>query len=263
MIRRTIFSVAGLALLSLFFFGRNAVSYVHTSAGMVRDSVKSAVPLSFELDRARKLVKDLVPDIRRNMHVIAQEEVEVERLTAQIAASEARLDKDRGELVKLKNDAAGKLASYEYGGRSYTLTQVKADLANRFERFKVADATLASLKDIQTARKKSLDAARQKLEGMLATKRQLEVEVENLDARLKMIEVAQTTSNYNFDDSQLGRAKELVTDLRTRLSVAERMLTVEGDLHDEIPVSASPSDDIIDQVTDYLAPAGAAQVAEK
>ena len=99
---------------------------------------------------------------------------------------------------------------------------------------------------------------------MLAAKRQLEVEVENLDARLKMIEVAQTTSNYNFDDSQLGRAKELVSDLRTRLSVSERMLTVEGDLHDEIPVSGAPaSENIVDQVTEYLAPAGSSQVADK
>ncbi len=263
MIRRTIFSVAGLALLGLLVFGRSAASYVHTSAGMVQEAVKSSVPVSFELDRARKMVKDLVPDIRRNMHVIAQEEVEVERISAQIAASETKLDKDRNELVKLKNDASTKQVSYEYGGRSYSLSQVKADLANRFERYKTAEATLASLKDIQAARRKSLEAARQKLEGMLATKRQLEVEVENLDARLKMIEVAQTTSNYNFDDSQLGRAKELVSDLRTRLNVAERMLTVEGDLHDEIPVSAAANDDIIDQVTDYLAPAGSAQVAEK
>ena len=52
---------------------------------------------------------------------------------------------------------------------------------------------------------------------MLAAKRQLEVDIENLEARKKMVEVAQTTSNYQFDDSQLGQVKELVTDLRTRL----------------------------------------------
>ena len=173
----------------------------------------------------------------------------------QIAASRSQARQRSGELVKLKNDAACNQVSYEYGGRSYTLSQVKADLANRFERFKTNDATLASLNDIQQARQKSLDAARQKLEGMLAAKRQLEVDVENLDARLKMVEVAQTTSNYSFDDSQLGRAKELMTDLRTRLNVAERMLSVEGDLHDEIPVSARASENIVDQVTEYLSPA--------
>ena len=141
-------------------------------------------------------MRDLLPDIRKNMHVIAQEEVEVERLEKQIAASENKLDKDRAGLVRLKNDASNQLASYEYGGRSYTLTQVKEDLANRFERFKTNEATLASLKDIQHARQKSLEAARQKLEGMLAAKRQLEVDVENLEARLKMVEVG-------ADDQQL------------------------------------------------------------
>jgi hypothetical protein len=96
---------------------------------------------------------------------------------------------------------------------------------------------------------------------MLAAKRKLEVDVENLEARLKMVEVAQTTSNYNFDDSQLGRAKELIGDLRTRLNVAEKMVNVEGEFHDEIPLSSPTNEDIVEQVTEYFTP-GNATVAE-
>ncbi|HTU25582.1 MAG TPA: hypothetical protein VMF30_09305 [Pirellulales bacterium] len=258
MIRKVVFSVVGATLLAGWLFGRDAASYFGTSVGKVTSSVKNAVPMSFEIDRARKMVKDLVPDIRRNMHVIAQEEVEVERLEKQISQADSSLDHDRSELMRLKDDAASGRDAFSYGGRNYTLVQVQADLANRFERYKTHDATRASLKDILAARKKSLDAARQKLEGMLATRRQLEVDVENLEARLKMVEVAETTSNYHFDDSQLGRAKELISDLRTRLNVSERMLSVEGDLHDEIPVTAPVSENIVDQVTEYFAP-----VAEK
>jgi len=129
---------------------------------------------------------------------------------------------------------------------------VKVDLANRFERFKTADATLTSLQEIHKARQKSLDASRQKLEGMLAAKRQLEVDIENLEARKKMVEVAQTTSNYQFDDSQLGQVKELVIDLRTRLQVAEKMVTAESSLHDEIPLDVPTPANIVDQVTDYF-----------
>ena len=222
-----------------WLFGRDAASYIGTSAGLVTSSVKNSVPLSFEIDRARKMVKDLVPDIRRNMHVIAQEEVEVERLEKQIAQADTSLDHDRGELVRLKDDVAAGRPSLRIS-RPHLLAacRCKTDLANRFERYKTHDATRASLKDILAARRKSLDAARQKLEGMLAARRQLEVDVENLEARLKMVEVAQTTSDCHFDDSQLGRAKELIGDLRARLNVAERMLTVESDLHDEIPLAA-------------------------
>ena len=252
MIKRIIFSTVGLGLLGTFFFGRSAASYVSTCWARVTDSVEQSVPVEFQIDRARKMVKDLVPDIQRNMHVIAKEEVEVDQLEQQIAVSEQKLAKDRAELMRLKADASSSQDHFTYAGRTYTLAQVKSDLANRFERFKTSDATLVSLREMHSARQKSLDAARQKLEGMLAAKRQLEVDVENLEARNKMVEVAQTTSNYQFDDSQLGRVKELVTDLRTRLQVAEKMVNAESSLRDEIPLDQTTPANIVDQVGQYF-----------
>ena len=44
MIKKTLVTAAGLALLSVLFFGRDAASYVLTSFGWVKDSVKSQVP---------------------------------------------------------------------------------------------------------------------------------------------------------------------------------------------------------------------------
>ena len=84
---------------------------------------------------------------------------------------------------------------------------MQTDLANRFERYKTSEATLASLKEIRDARQKSLAAARQKLEGMLAAKRQLQVEVENLEARMQMVAAAKTTSNYQFDEAGWGASR--------------------------------------------------------
>jgi chromosome segregation ATPase len=254
MIKRIVFSTVGLGLLGMFLFGRTAASYVSTSWARLTDSVEQSVPVEFQIDRARKMVKDLVPDLQRNMHVIAKEEVEVDQLEHQIAASEQKLAKDRAELMRLKADASSAQDHFTYAGRSYTLAQVKTDLANRFERFKTADATLASLREMHSARQKSLDAARQELEGMLAAKRQLEVDVENLEARSKMVEVAQTTSNYQFDDSQLGRVKELITDLRTRLQVSEKMVSAESSLRDGIPLDQTTPANIVDQVGQYFSP---------
>lgn len=252
MIRKTLFVVGGLGALSVVFFGRDAFSYIWTSVARVKDSVRSSVPLEFEIDRARKLVHNLEPDIRRNMHVIAKEEVEVERLENQIADMDTKIDQQRNDLVRLRGDLAQDKNSYHYAGRHYSTTQVKVDLANRFERFKTNQATLESLRDIHAARERSLAAARQKLEGMLAAKQQLTVDVENLEARLKMIEVAQTTSDYNFDDSQLARAKDLMTDIRTRLSVAEKLVNSDHQFQGEIQLEGPAPDDILDQVTEYL-----------
>lgn len=251
-LHKLIVTGAAVALVGGFFFGRDAFSYVSTAAGWMKDSVRNAVPVEFEIERARKMVKDLVPDIRRNMHVIAQEEVEVERAEKQISDLESKLAKDREDMLRLKADLATQQVSYEYGNRKYTSAEVKTDLAHRFERYKTHEATLASLRDIRAARSRSLDAARQKLDGMLVAKRQLEVDVENLEARLKMVEVAQTTNNYHIDDSQLGRARELISDVRTRLNVAERMVNVEDKLQGEIPLDAPTPSNIVEQITEYF-----------
>ena len=264
MIKKVILATAGVCLVGLVLLGRDAVSYFRTSAGWVKDSVRNSVPLDFEIDRARRMVKELVPDIRKNMHVIAKEEVEVQNLKKQIVQMETRLGKDRGELVRLKTDLGSGNNVFQYAGRSYNVSQVKVDMANRFERYKTNDATLASLREIQNARERSLAAAREKLEGMLAAKRQLEVDVESLEARLKMVEVAQTSSEFNLDDSRLSRVKELIADLRTRLDVAERLTTAEGAFRDQIPLSeddAAPAN-IVDEVTEYLRLDPAQQVAE-
>ena len=252
MIKRVLFATVGLTLLGVFFFGRSAASYVGTAVGRIKDSIKDSVPVGFELDRARKMVKDLVPDIQRNMHMIAQEEVEVDRLDHQIADCRQKLDKDKADLLRLKGDAVSATRGVTCGARVYTGGQGKGGLSKRFERFKTADSTLKSLAGIHDARQKGLEAARQKLEAMLAAKRQLEVDIENLEARKKMVEVAQTTSNVQFDDSQLGQVKELVSDLRTRLQVAEKMVSAETSLHDEIPLDTPTPANIVDQVTDYF-----------
>ncbi len=252
MFRRILLVSLGVAALGFFVFGRHLKSYVSTASGWVSDSVKQAVPIEFEIDRAHGMVKDIMPEIRKNMQIIAKEEVEVERLGQEISQLEKKQDKDRTELMSLKTEAASGKDRFKFAGRTYTVDQVKCDLANRFERFKTSDATLGSLHAMQDAREKSLSAAREKLEGMLAQKRQLEVVVENLQARLKMVEVAQTTSNYSFDDSQLGHVKELVNDLQTRLAVEEKMLHAEGSLNAEIPVAQPSNENIVDQVTEYF-----------
>jgi len=258
MIRKTILVGLGAVLVLGLLFGGAAVSYVRTSAGYVRQAVHESVPIEFQIQRARGMIGDLIPEIRKNMHVIAKEEVEIERLEEQIADARARLGKEKEELLRLRADLGEGRSVYTYAGLTYTSAEVKEDLARRFERYKTNDATLASLEQIHSARLKSLEAARRKLEGMMAARRQLQVEVENLEARVQMLAAAQATSDFQFDESKLGKVKELIADLQTRLDVAERLLSAETDFHDEIPLDEPTPENVVDEVTEYfhLQPAG-------
>jgi hypothetical protein len=89
---------------------------------------------------------------------------------------------------------------------------------------------------------------------MLAQKRQLQVEVENLEARNQMVAAAQTTSHYQFDDSQLGRVKELVQNVKTRLQVSEKLVNAETEFQGEIPLDKASPQNIVEQVGDYFGP---------
>jgi hypothetical protein len=259
MIKKALFAVVALGLTTVVLFGRDAASYVGTTYHRLTSSVKESVPIEFQIDRARGMVRDLAPEIRRSMHVIAKEEVALEQLNAQIQGSEQKADKDKSEILRLQSDLGQNKGVYQYASRTYTSEQVKQDLARRFSRFKVTDETLANLKGMRDARERNLDAAQQKLAAMINARRKLEVDVQNLEAKSKLVEVAQASSDYVFDDSQLARAKELITDIRTQLDVAAKLANADVNIEVEIPLDETSPSDITDQVAEYFSLGGHAK----
>jgi len=78
------------------------------------------------------------------------------------------------------------------------------------------------------------------------------VDIQNLEAKHKLVEVAQASSDFVFDDSQLARAKELITDIRTRLDVAAKLANADVNVKTEIRIDDPASSDITDQVAAYF-----------
>jgi chromosome segregation ATPase len=252
MIKKGLLIAAGLVLASGLLFGRNALSYLSTAYHKVTTSVEDSVPVEFQIDRAREMVRKLDPEIRHAMHVIAKEEVALEQLEQQVKAAETQAEKDKSQIVRLQADLSQNKSIYRYASRTYTASEVKDDLSRRFNRYKVADDTLASMKQMCDARVKNLDAAHQKLAAMASARRKLEVDIQNLEAKRKLVEVAQASSEYVFDDSQLARAKELINDIRTRLDVAARLANADVNVPAEIPLDETTPADITDQVAEYF-----------
>ncbi len=252
MIKKFLFAGVGLALAVGILFGRSAGSYVKTAYRHMTHSVSDSVPVEFQIERAKQMVVDLEPEIRNSMHVIAKEEVALEQLNKQVDGAEAQAAKDKGDIMRLQTDLGQNKGVYRYASRTYTVGEVKDDLARRFSRFKVADDTLASMKQMRDAREKNLDAARQKLAAMINARRKLDIDIQNLEAKRKLVEVAQASSDYVFDDSQLARAKELITDIRTKLDVQAKLANADVNVQAEIPLDDSTPSDITDQVAQYF-----------
>ena len=250
-------------LIGGLLLGRPLLSYVGTAFSEVKTDAKDLVPVEWELKRARNMIGKLDPVIRDNRTKIVREEIDVAKLDRQINQNEELLTKNRDEILRLRDDLDSSETHYVYAGRQYTESQVRADLANRFKHYQTLEATTGKLKKIVDIRRNKLTAARVKVEEMLSAKRQLEVDVENLDARLEMIRVAEASSEFSFDNNKLAQTREVVEDITTRLDVTERMLNTKIELYDRIPLEGDHESlgTITDDVTAYFYGAPSRDVA--
>lgn len=237
--------------------GTSSVSYVKTGYHSIRDTIKEQIPIEVEIKRARDMISDLKPEIADNLKVIAREEVEVAKLQREVASKQTSLTKSKQAILKLKDDVQSGVKYVSYGGKQFDMDEVRKDLNDRFKHYQTQEATASKLEKVLAARELNLQAARRKLDEMLAAKRQLEVEVENLQARHTMVQVAETSSQFSMNDSRLSNVRQTLDEIATRIDVAEKLVdcceTTMG-----IPVSEddAPSD-LVDQITDYFSKGGA------
>lgn len=268
MLKKLIIGSAAAAMVGGLIFGGELFSYVRAGAHSVRKAVKAEVPVEFEIARARSMVDQLIPDIRRCMHVIAEQQVEVEHLGQQIARRESEIGKQKEAMLALRNDLGTGRSTFIYASHSYSSNDVKRDLATRFERFKAAEEILAADQKILVARQQNLIANQDKLQGMMQAKKDLEVKLEQLQARVETIRAAETVSTLAIDDSNLSQARQLIDQLNRQLDVHQKVLDAEGQFTGLIPVEKSEDlaapKDIEQQIDAYFqaAPADAGAVVK-
>lgn len=252
MCKKIVLTVLGIGVTAGIFLGEDAFSYLSTACNRATDGVQESIPVSFQIDRARQLVKELDPEVRRSMQVIAREEIALERVKEQIDKASKQADESKTNIIRLQSDLQSSNRHFTYVGHTFSRQEVTEDLSRRFERHKVHDETLSHLTKMRDAREKNLDAARQKLTAMIAAKNQLEADIVNLEAKQKLVTVAQASSDLMLDDSQLARAKGLVADIRSRLDVAARLANTDTEYPMEIQLDPAASDDVTEQVAAYF-----------
>ena len=240
-------------LLAGLLSGAGAWSYLRTAGKQVLESAKKHVPIEFEIARARDMVQDLVPAIRSHLEVIATEEAELQQLAQRTANEQRSLNVAKQGILERQRDLQQPRDQFVFAGRNFSRDQVARDLTTRFERFKSAEARLKSLADLQEARENTIRAARNKLDSMVAAKRQLEVELEQLQAQLHTQQARQMDGKLVIDDSKIGDVQKLIRSLRVRMDVADRVFNQEQSHLGEIPLDTPPCRDIGREVADYFA----------
>jgi chromosome segregation ATPase len=235
-------------------FGTSAPSYVRTAAHKVRTSAKGAVPVQFDIDRAREEIAGLEPAIKDGIAQVAQARVEIQGLEREIAATRANLDREKTAMQALRTSLD--TGDYRLAGPvRYTEDEVKLDLKRRLDSYKTGKSTLENREGTLKAKVKTLAAAERQLKQMAEARRTLATKVEEIEARLRMIETTRSDRDFHFDDSALARAKESISDLEKRLDVLTEQAEMEGRYSDTgVPVGIEPGRDVVKELDAEFGP---------
>lgn len=250
-------ATAGLALILLF--GRDVASYITTSADQVSSTIRDQIPVEFEIERARNMINEFKPQIRKSMVTIAREEIEIENLNEEIANLASELEQDRSQLVSLQRELESGQRELKIGETLYTSSEITSLAEKRFEHFQTQDKTLKNLQRTRDVRVAGLKAAQLKVDEMVAAKEQLAAEVAGLEARQRMNEVTRANNQSDLDpaidDSHLARTRELIKDIETRVRVAERLTATELHFMEEVVpvVETKNAQNIAAKIANYFA----------
>lgn len=243
--------VAGVVLIGGIIFGSELSSYIRTSTGTVRESVREAVPIEFELKRARDLINDILPEIHANVRLIAEDEVEIAALEKDLARSSEQLAADRRLLSQMRARLEVKSASYEFGSRTYSRKQLTQQASAKLARLKDAEMIHASKQRLLETRQKSLQASMQMLDRARDRKAELEQKVESLAAQHRLVKASAIGSRFQVDDSKLSKADQLLSEIQKRVDVSERVLA--HDFNAEITIEdVLNEDELLAEIDDHL-----------
>lgn len=251
-------SIVTLALIAVIVagvvFGKDMVSYLRSSTTSMQRAVKDAIPVEFELQRARDLLEEIIPEMQANIKLIAQEEVEVAALNSDIAQSEKRLDKQEQRVSQLRRKYDTFNAAYASDTTPVDRENLTRQLSQHFDRFKEAQAVLKSKHRLLASRQQSLSAAVQLLERTRTEKTLLAGKIEMLQSQHRLVQAASVGSRIQIDGTKLAQTEKLIGQIKKRLDVAERILAHESRFVDNIAQDEISEEDLLRQVDKYFSP---------
>lgn len=252
-IKRIALGVAVVALAGGVIIGTGLGSYVRSSSKVFKSALKDAVPIEFEIQRARDSLEGLVPAAQEALRDVAREEVEVASLDKEIIRERDLVAIETTRVQKLRSTLNVQLAAYEIGGREYRRGELVEELARRFDGLRTAEMLLKGKEDLLRNRRRALDAAVQKLDKTRFSRLELASQIEALEAQHRLIQAQSSGSKFKLDDSKLSQTENIIAELKKRLEVAQRVLAREAQFVEAIQVDGTNNEqNVVESVDSYF-----------
>jgi uncharacterized protein (DUF3084 family) len=219
--------VAGLFVLNHTKLGDWAKYACHQ--GMAK--IKSQVPPEVVVERLKYELTQLEPEINQNKDRLARDIVEVKHLKADIDTAEVNLQRKYNDIMEAKkavDEPTTKTVSYN--GKSLTPKKAKDVVLRDYEAYKSAKNAVEMKRKLVAAKEAAIDEATRQLANWQATRDELKAEIEQLEAEIHTLQIAEARHDINIDNTRLTRLRDSIKELRKENEVRSQRLLLEGEV---------------------------------
>jgi predicted nucleic acid-binding Zn-ribbon protein len=256
LIKWSIITVIAVGVAGYAVLGDHFGSYVGTVGSSVRDSVRGNIPIEFEIKRAEKLIRAIDPEVNQCKRELAQAEVELEHLIENVERLRKTVDRQSRKLKagqKMLGDVQTSSFETEWG-HSFSRRRVELELGRTFEAFKNNKSMLKSKQALIERQTMAVSASRIKLDSVRTRKAELENTIASLKVQKKHLDALIASSRrFGLDDSALGKATEVLADVKKRLDVTQRMIEEDIFFAEGFSDDKTPRRDILKEISNHFA----------
>jgi chromosome segregation ATPase len=208
------------------------------------------IPVETEIATLRDQISRLGNDTKGHCQVIAEEMVAVDNLKREISETEAKLEKQKTKITAFRDALAdGGTQKVVLGDETYSRVRVEKQLARDFDLYKTCEGQLVAKKKLLESRQECLAKAKEQLAAMQDARRDLEVQVSQLEAEYNTLKVTQTRSKFALDDSALSKVKAGVQSLRDRIAAETNRAALAAEFGDgPINVDTVKTKDLLKEI---------------
>jgi len=183
----------------------------------------SKVPPETKLKELQVEANKIDKDIKRHLGALASQEVEYERLDANLTArkeQQANLRQEIAAMMALLDKSGTEKVSYN--GKSYRPSELAMRLEKATHDLELGKAEIKTKEQVLASKRQSLELAHQRIRAMRDQKEELRVTIAKLEARIEAVKLKQANCPFEVDDSQVSKCRELADKLDRQLAVAEK-----------------------------------------
>lgn len=241
MFKKAAIGIGSVVVLSGLVFGTSVWSYMRTVSEMAQAAAEDAIPVGLQIERAKDMLRnDLEPEINRLKKEVISLRVDIERKENTHARRADELADQRYAMMKRTEELESGKTTFTVSNVSYSKAEFEKDLETRLNRYEIAEDTFKHESQVLAAKKKALASGEKKIEALIAARTDLQLQVEQLEARVKAVEAEEAINQIHVDDSKLSRIHDLLADLSADVSVREQIVDAEGQRStDLIPVDGT------------------------